>query len=486
MQDVFGEINFVSVIKIIDMKKSLFYVFWFLLVSLTLCSCETMHPESDTDHQLSFVLESAADMSSSVSLALSSDWIVEGTGDWFSVSPLVGGSGTVDIEVRSLSENVEITEREAQFTLSVSDGTPVQCFVIQRGTPGLIINEDLITVDSAGGTLNVPVRANIDFTVESDSDWLVPDGGDSTSRVLSDGITRSALADWTMHFKVLPFEGEGSRSAVLTFRYGDDSIPVTVVQSDKSEVDWSKDFYRRTLGMRFTATWCGFCAMMAESFVVAQEELPDRIVPFNLHPSSSEGGLHYDGTEDMEKLFGVSMYPTAVFNNYVTINNSNVNTCSRIIRQIAEEAVVSLPAKTGIKAVSSVSGDQIELNVRVAMKEDLNYKVSAFLLESGMVYPQESGGDDYIHKDVVRANVSDIYGDRLPDTGDNVISEISFSTAFPENIQDRSRVFWVIYVTRPDSFVGEVPMTEYVNVGTIVDNVVSLGLNGSVEFEYEQ
>ena len=131
-------------------------------------------------------------------------------------------------------------------------------------------------------------------------------------------------------------------------------------------------------------------------------------------------------------------------------------------------------------------GDQIELNVRVAMKEDLNYKVSAFLLESGMVYPQESGGDDYIHKDVVRANVSDIYGDRLPDTGDNVISEISFSTAFPENIQDRSRVFWVIYVTRPDSFVGEVPMTEYVNVGTIVDNVVSLGLNGSVEFEYEQ
>ena len=135
---------------------------------------------------------------------------------------------------------------------------------------------------------------------------------------------------------------------------------------------------------------------------------------------------------------------------------------------------------------SSVSGDVVDLTVRVAMKEDMNYKVSAFLLESGIVYPQESGGNDYVHNDIVRANVSEIFGDRLPETGVNTVSEVKFSMQFPDNIANRDNLHWVIYVTKPGSLQGEVPLASYIDVGTVVDNVVTCSINGSVDFEYEQ
>lgn len=473
---------------LIDMRNT--FVFWFLLIgalalSTLLTSCETDEPASESG-QLSFILESGEGVSSSQPASLSSDWSVTGASDWFSVSPLIGGAGTTDIDVVSLSGNTEIAEREGEFTLSASDGSSVKCIVIQRGVPGMIVENESLLVDMAGGAVTLPVRSSVDFEVEYDADWLVLDGQDTSSRVLSDGKTLSALTDWSLKFSAKAYDGEGGRQAEIRLVSSDSTVIITVTQSDMSEVDWEKSFYRRTLAARFTATWCGFCSMMAESFAVAQEELPNRIVPFNLHPASSEGGLHYEGTEDMEKLFNVTMYPTAVFNNYASINNSNVNTCSRIIRQIAEEAVSSFPASTAISASSSVSGDVVDLTVRVAMKEDMNYKVSAFLLESGIVYPQESGGNDYVHNDIVRANVSEIFGDRLPETGVNTVSEVKFSMQFPDNIANRDNLHWVIYVTKPGSLQGEVPLASYIDVGTVVDNVVTCSINGSVDFEYEQ
>lgn len=83
-------------------------------------------------------------------------------------------------------------------------------------------------------------------------------------------------------------------------------IPSTtkiVIADDPSE--WAdREFWHKSLGMRFTATWCGYCPNLATGFAKAVSQYPNKIELLNLHPTSSI--LGFSGTSALANIFKVS------------------------------------------------------------------------------------------------------------------------------------------------------------------------------------
>jgi hypothetical protein len=260
---------------------------------------------------------------------------------------------------------------------------------------------------------------------------------------------------------------------------------VTVQQMGEMAADFSKTFYRRSIAMRFTATWCGYCPTMAESIEVAMDGLPGRIIPFTLHATSSEGGLAYNGTNNFSSLYQIGGYPTGIMNGYADISNYPVATASKMFMDVATEAITLQPSKSNIGGFVSVSSSNVDVNLTVATKEAGTYKISVFLLEDGIVYNQNSGGSDYVHNYVVRKELTGIYGDEF--TGEaNGHKDFHYNIAIPSSIKNAANLHVVAYVSYADGFKkGSVGSVDYKDFGSIIDQVIDIKGNDICVFKYE-
>ena len=249
--------------------------------------------------------------------------------------------------------------------------------------------------------------------------------------------------------------------------------------------DFTQEFYRRSLAVRFTATWCGYCPTMASSIDAAIEMVPGRLIPFTLHATDSQGGLAYSGTSNFAGLYQISGYPSGRVNGYAAVKNYQVSTGKEIFAGLATEAVSSLPSKTNIGGFVSVAGGQVDAMLSVAVKEAGTYKISAFVLEDGIQYQQDGAGSDYTHNYVVRKEMTGIYGNEFSTSSANETKEFNFSIPVPSSVINAANLHVVVYVTYAGSYTGSVSYAEYVNYGIVIDNVVDIKANDLCDFKYE-
>lgn len=443
-----------------------------------------------------FILESAGGSADTAALEFNGPWEVTGAPSWCDVSPASGEAGKYVLTVTASSVNEDFAEREGVITVVVDGSAEVGYQVYQRGVPGLRFSVEDAYASDGGGEIRIPAEGNIDMDpsfISCDSDWIGYVSAEASEpSYLSDGETLSEYWTGALVLSVSANGTGAARDAVVALNAGGVTSEVTVHQV--APVDWDRTFYRRSTLLRFTATWCGFCPIMNAAFEQAVEEKPGRFVAINVHPYNSEGGLSWEGTEDLQSLYGVTDYPSAIFNGFAKfINTSSSGSTARIMTLLADEAVEDFPSQTNIMAAASTTGNRmVQVDAFIAAREDGNYRVTVMVLENGIVYQQtdysapQGAQTDYVHNHIVRGALTDVAGDPVAGLTAGTTAHVSVSGTLPASISDMDNAYVVVFVTRDADAGSGVPQVTVLDTGEIVDNVVEVPLDGMTEYKYEE
>lgn len=257
------------------------------------------------------------------------------------------------------------------------------------------------------------------------------------------------------------------------------------------EPDWfSKRFYKKTVALRFTATWCGYCPNMGEIVLTAQQNMPDRIVPLNCHPSSSNSAVYFTGTDALSSLYGITGYPTLIVDGRAIVPNTSVSSGANILKGLVNEAITDLSPVTGIAFSSSVSNKILTVPVTVYSKESANYLMCVALLEDSITTSQSNYyGDNYtvyVHTDIPRIFLTAVTGDDFIFSAYG-IKEQTFSCPVPENVVNISNCKIVVYLLKPTSLhTGLVSSATYLTGNTTyVDNCAVGAVGETVALRFE-
>lgn len=219
-----------------------------------------------------------------------------------------------------------------------------------------------------------------------------------------------------------------------------------VVKGSEEPEEWaSKEFWHKSLAMRFTATWCGYCPNLATGFAKAVSQYPNKIEQLNLHPTSSN--LGFSGTSALSNIFNVTGYPTGMIDYRSRIGNCASDYAATIVVDAVKETEKNYPVKTGISFSSSVSGSTLNLNVKLYIKEKGDYKVTAVLLEDNIIGYQNGGGDNYNHSSIARVAITDITGDAVSTSEDNKTVSKNYTATIPSSC-DKNNLRVLVYVLR--------------------------------------
>lgn len=219
-----------------------------------------------------------------------------------------------------------------------------------------------------------------------------------------------------------------------------------VVKGSEEPEEWaSKEFWHKSLAMRFTATWCGYCPNLATGFALADSQYPNKIEQLNLHPTSSN--LGFSGTSSLDNIFNVTGYPTGMIDYRRKIGNRVYNDAAILVVSTVKETEKYYPVKTGTSFSSSVSGNTLNLNIKLYIKEKGDYKVTAVLVEDNIIGYQNGGGDSYNHSSIARVAITDITGDAVSTSEDNKTVSKNYTATIPSSC-DKNNLRVLVYVLR--------------------------------------
>ena len=427
-----------------------------------------------------------------VELEFDGEGTVFNTNEWFSVEPFDVVPGTNSLTVKVLELNTELTERVAGFM--VNDGTNTQFYVIQDPVPGWDVSKKTANISGEEQTYKFSIKGNTDFdAVVEGADWLSIESITKTdSTLLPDNNTYSRYLTYNINMSIAANDSKEIRTARI-FINGVDGVTkdtIEVAQHAELVPDFSQDFTRRSLAVRFTGNWCGYCPVMNKALHEAIEQYPDRIVAMNLY--SGSGALTYSNIYTWENNFAIQGYPTAYVNHYAEVGNMRDYTETRdVFISLAQEAVNTseLASNTAIGGVASIVADSVVVTVNVASKTAGAYYLNAFLLEDG-VFGQQSDylgvvedQNNYEHSNIVRASLTADFGDMYALSAEGN-QEITLSIPMPANVVNPDNLHVVVYTTKVGTFRGSVYGAIYGNYGYVVDNVVNMPMGEFVEFAY--
>lgn len=324
--------------------------------------------------------------------------------------------------------------------------------------------------------ISVDVKTNMTYSISSMPDWI-----EEVS------VTETSYG-YTHVFAVSQNTEPVSREGIIVFcNENQVCVPVTVVQDEGDSVgeEWkSKEFYHRSLAMRFTADWCGYCPTMATSVEYAKALIPDKIEAVSMHPS---GGLAFSGAYDLVSRFQISGFPSLIMDSRALVQNYSSSYASQLIKSVVEETESAYPASTGISFKSSLDGMKLTADVNLYIKEAGDYKVTVLLLEDNIVGYQNGAGDSYVHNGVVRLALSGIDGDDINVGEDDTVWSGRFTGTVP-SICSTTNLRLLVYVEKPfgnQTVAQGVSNVVYGSYGdTYVDNCRSEAVGKKAELQY--
>lgn len=247
--------------------------------------------------------------------------------------------------------------------------------------------------------------------------------------------------------------GEWSFAATLD---GTESEPVTVTAIVIS--DEGKDFFRRSLVLDFTGTWCVNCPKMEAAIEESMAARPSRIVPVSVHCMAVDPMYVKPLSDNLVKQFSVKAYPSAV----VDLDPESLITTQspELLLSHVDRLLEARGPAAGIRAESKVEGDQYTLAVEMKAVRDGSYTLAVLVLEDGTMAAQTGGAKDYVHNNILRSWTE---GESLTvKEGDKA------SGTFTGTVTAKSR--FVVLVLRDG----------------LVDNVIGCAAGASVDWQYEE
>ena len=462
-----------------------------------LSSCEKMDPVSSEEEVafsgMSLFLPCNADTVVTVTMIMDAPWELFNNNEWVAITPMEGEAGEVELKMRILEPNTDIRERYSYFDVRVNEELK-RYSLFQRGIDGAeLVDTQYVIPEFTGGSVRVEILANAELDVKSGSSWAVVDqvlyNQDST--LLDDSVSYSALKKAYIDITLAENTSEDQRTADIVVSCGGSEHTVSILQFAEltGKVDWNKEFYRKALVMKFTGQSCSNCPRMSTALHNAQEQRPDRMEVMNIHSYQTIDQLYYDNAGLFVDLYEVNGWPHAVFNSMADIGAYDVSTVQNIAMSLVDEAMET-SAMTSVSLNSSYNNGAVTLDGYIAAGEDASYKIHIHAMENGVKANQSGapGGNDYIHDGVLRQSLTYELGDALSGLEAGDVMPYSLTKELPEGLfENVDNAYLLVYITydTENAPKGDVLYAEYKDYGMVVDNVMTLPLNGQVTFRYE-
>ena len=192
-----------------------------------------------------------------------------------------------------------------------------------------------------------------------------------------------------------------------------------------------------------------------------------------------DGNQKFDEANTLAYQFKVTGYPTGIVD-----GRKKVGSASATIKAM-KETEEKYGTQSGISFNSSISEDQLTVDVQLYLKAQGKYKVTVLLLEGGIVGYQadyENGEhQDYVHNDVPRLALSDISGEEFTTDKENIVKVSTYKGTIPSKCnKDNLRI--LVYVQREYGSQPVISSDEYGNY--YIDNSLSekVGVEAKLKF----
>lgn len=349
-----------------------------------------------------------------------------------------------------------------------------------QSSPELYIDKTNVAVDYSGTVdpIVVNVTSNTFWEACVNSSWcrVIPSEG------ANDGEFQ-IIADANDSYQ--------QRTANIYVSTADASIvrTLTVTQAPHPEDDgdavWADmEFYHRSLMMRFTADWCGYCPMMATAMESAKAECPDKIEGISVHAGGSS--LENEFSLALSQYYGADEYPLGLVDGISYVFNQFVisSTKTRILDAVrnTESLYETLTTATW---TSSVSDGLLTVDLSAYFKMYGNYKITVLLLQDNIVGYQadyNSGSSySYVHSDVLVGALTSVLGESVYVTRDNFTTNCNYTIDLPSDY-DSEDFRILVYIQREKDGTYYVDNAASEKVGHIhMLEIVEDGVRGEVE-----
>ncbi len=295
--------------------------------------------------------------------------------------------------------------------------------------------------------------------------------GDATFDVAIDGnyvktISNTAAMQFNFDYVMDNVNTAGLEAGVHTLSVTMNALKGEPVENPVTLTATFKNFdygytHQKHLVEQFTSTTCTYCPQGTAN-VLALTQMRDDIAWVSVHGIQSTANPDPFTTSQCDTIFiDVNMdgFPEGTFDRTVGIESANSvcavltalspSTMSTFLDYVAETpawATVNInstydPATR--KAVITIDGEMVP-NFEDMMGS--NSKLSVYITEDGLVYPQTSGGSDYVHNNVFRQALGSVRGVAINKTGDNYKNEFTFTV--PE-AWDADQLSVTAFISRP-------------------------------------
>ena len=294
-------------------------------------------------------------------------------------------------------------------------------------------------------------RSEINVTAGESAVFSVLFNGEDVTEFADISFVSGTTSDPAVDKNVFTPSQEGSWTFAATYD-GYESEPLTVTAFVVQEE--GKDFFRRSLVLDFTATWCVNCPRMEAAFAAAMEARPGRLVPVSVH--FVDAFAVEEGTALVTK-FGVSEYPTAVID--MDPSSAFTTTSSELLLSGVDKLLAARPLAGGIRMESGADGS---VKVEITAVEAGDYTINVMLLKDGEIAPQTGGETNHVHNNILRQH--------LKAESVHLDEEETATKTFSLNIPSG------------DGF----KVVAFMEKGTTVNNVTFCRVGETVDYQYEE
>lgn len=366
------------------------------------------------------------------------DWYIEmhGGDGWLSADQTEGAAGSFRVALRAEANETDASRSAEVFVCSGDLQMPISV-TQEMYMPVFELEKDFYEVSAAGRELVINVFTDMQYTCKSSVPWINP-------------VESKASLTYQSRFTVDPNPDEKERTAEIIFTAEDKVLTCRVLQrpAGTEADDWKhEDFVGRSLAMRFTADWCGYCPYMASAFSTAKSDMCGALEVISVH---GDGGLVFSSARSLISRFGVEGFPTGIVDNRAMIPNySNPAYTAQVTVAVVKEKQSALPPVTGIAVSSSLIASDITVDLTVYAKEADTYRVTAILVEDNIVAYQYGVNNpySYVHNDVARHAVTPVSGEEVEIGEGGGIWTGTFKTKIPAGCK-KENMRILVYVER--------------------------------------
>lgn len=351
---------------------------------------------------------------------------------------------------------------------NVEAGVSARLTVSQQAPAVFELSDSEVSMSYEGGSFSVTVRSSLAYSISSTPSWVKE-------------ISSKAVATKVHTFEVEANPDQAERSDVIVFcNETGVCVPLMVMQEAAPEpgpsgLDWTKDFAHKSLIMRFTATWCGYCPIMAETVAMAQASRPGRYELVNIHGGGSD--LEFSQYRTLLNEYNIGGYPTAVIDGRRMLQNYTPSYGKTLVEQFQDETESTYPVCSAIGVQSAFTDSELSVDVDVYCKAADSYKLTVLVLEDGIIGYQSGAGSDYHHDAVARIALTDVKGDAFSTVEENTAKQFSFKTAVPSGYK-KENLRVLVYVFR--EFGNQKKLSDYKG-SFYVDNAASVKAGETLE-----